>query len=84
MCVGETGNASVNCAPARQLKMCWWMALLSLAMGAHWDGEKANGCNTEKKCSDIFKLKYVYICETSELAERKLCAQTETKGLVAS
>ena len=49
MCVGETGNASVNCAPARQLKMCWWMALLSLAMGAHWDGEKANGCNTEKK-----------------------------------
>ena len=49
MCVGETGNASVNCAPARQLKMCWWMALLSLAMGAHWDGEKANVCNTEKK-----------------------------------
>ena len=25
----------------------------------------------------------VYVCETSELAERRLCAQTETKRLVA-
>ena len=26
----------------------------------------------------------VYACETIELAERRLCAQTETKRLVAS
>ena len=34
-------------------------------------------------CSDIFKLKTVYICETSELAERQLSTQTETKWMVA-
>ena len=34
-------------------------------------------------CSDIFKLKNVYICETSELAERQLSTQTETKWMVA-
>ena len=32
---------SANCVPARRLKMCWRMALLSLY--GHWDGEKANG-----------------------------------------
>ena len=34
-------------------------------------------------CSDIFKLKNVCIYKTSELAERQLSAQIETKWLVA-
>ena len=34
---------SANYAPSRRLKMCWWMALLSLALGAYWYGEEANG-----------------------------------------
>ena len=40
---------SANFALARRLKMGWWMALLSLAMETHWDGEETNGCNTETK-----------------------------------
>ena len=48
------------------------MALLS-----HWDGEKTNGWNTETKHVET------YLSGTSELAERQMSAQTETKLLVA-
>ena len=69
---------SVYCAPVRRLKMCRWMALLSLAI--RW------GHTKHKAKRNIFRhiqTKNVYICETSELAERQLYAQTETKWLVA-
>ena len=36
-----------------------------------------------ERCLDIFNLKNVYIYKTSELAERQLSAQTETKWLVS-
>ena len=32
---------SGNCAPARRLKLCWWIALLS-HVGAHSDGKIVN------------------------------------------
>ena len=56
MCVGEIMQL-VNCAPAKQLKMCWWMDLLSLAIGTHWDRENANGCITEMKHVQTFSNK---------------------------
>ena len=68
---------SVYCAPARWLKMCW-MALLSLANRWGTWNMKQN-----ETYSDIQTKECVCMCEASELAGRRLCAQTETKWLVA-
>ena len=69
---------SVYCVPVRRLNMCRWMALLSLAI--RWGRTKHK---TKRNIFRHIQTKNVYIFETSELAERQLYAQTETKWLVA-
>ena len=58
--------------PARRLKMCWWMALLSL--GGHTGMEKRQMVEIQKRnmFRHIQTKKCVYICKTSEMAERQL------------
>ena len=66
---------SVYCAPARRRKMCWWMALLRLAV--RWGHMK------HEKKRNLFRhiqIENAYLSETNELAGKQLCAQTETKA----
>ena len=79
MCVGDAGNAiSILCGNQvtknrlvdGSAKPCCQMRFMK-----HEMKEKIFRHIQSKEC--------VYICETSELAERQLFAQTETKWLVA-
>ena len=44
---------STNFAPARQLKVCWWIALLSL-----WEHSGMNRWQKNETCKDIIRLKH--------------------------
>ena len=39
---------SENCDPAKRLKLCWWIALLS-HVGTHWDGKTVNESKRRNK-----------------------------------
>ena len=83
MCVGGTGNAISKLCADQGTKNVLADGSAEPGFGATlgWRKDKRMYHRNET-CSEIFKLKNVYICETSELAERQLYAQTERKWLV--
>ena len=78
MCVGEVGNAISI--------LCNGHATKNVLMDGSAEPRYQMGHMKHETKQNIFRhihtKECVYICETSELAERRLCAQTETKWLV--
>ena len=78
MCDGEAGNAISILFAGRASK--------NVLMDGSAEPRYQIGHVKHETKRNIFRhiqtKECVYICETSELAERRLCAQTETKWLV--
>ena len=73
---------SVNCAPARRVKICWWLALLKL--WRHTGVEKGQMDEAQKRNMFRHIKTEKFVCMwKSELAERQFSAQAEVKWLVA-
>ena len=79
MCVGEAGNAISI--------LCDGQATKSMLVDGSAEPRYQMGHMKRETKQNIFRYiqtkDCVYIYEASELAERQLCAQTETKWLVA-
>lgn len=85
---GDAGRATVNCAPARRLKICRSIALLEPS-GADWDGKmartqdnKTQTCVKGQKRNFLWKPKQNYLCGEADDSIIKLCANQVTKKCV--